>query len=126
MEGHGSSSSAPPTPHRFMPMEHGQQEVQASITLGRTWRKFPENMSQRDIFHRSYGNNQLMESQQAVQTPGGEGNQDKGKSSDYLSYRRTIETERAYSDSLRITRSRPNQLFSGFTPLRQQHISGQE
>ncbi|MBW0481865.1 hypothetical protein O181_021580 [Austropuccinia psidii MF-1] len=114
MEGHGSGSSAPPTTQIFIPMEHGQQEVQYSITLGRTWRKLPEDMSQRDILHRSYGNHQWMESQQAVQTPGGEGNQDKGKSSHYLSYRRTIELERAYSDSLRLTRSRTNQLFSNF------------
>ncbi|MBW0539617.1 hypothetical protein O181_079332 [Austropuccinia psidii MF-1] len=35
-------------------------------------------------------------------------------------------TEREYSDSFRITRSRPNQLFSGFKPFRHQQISGQE
>ncbi|MBW0489861.1 hypothetical protein O181_029576 [Austropuccinia psidii MF-1] len=67
-----------------------------------------------------------MESQQEAQTPGGEGNQDKGKSSQYPSYRRTIEPDRAYSDSFRLTRSRPTQLSNGFTPLRQQQISGQE
>ncbi|MBW0591978.1 hypothetical protein O181_131693 [Austropuccinia psidii MF-1] len=27
LEGYGSSSSAPPTPQRFIPMEHGQQQV---------------------------------------------------------------------------------------------------
>ncbi|MBW0523194.1 hypothetical protein O181_062909 [Austropuccinia psidii MF-1] len=27
LERHGSSSSAPPTPQRFIPMEHGQQEI---------------------------------------------------------------------------------------------------
>ncbi|MBW0514424.1 hypothetical protein O181_054139 [Austropuccinia psidii MF-1] len=75
LEGNGSSSSAPPTPQRFIPMEHGKQEVQPSIKLGRTWRNFPEDMYQRDILHRSYGNHQSMEYQQAVQTPGGEGNQ---------------------------------------------------
>ncbi|MBW0592905.1 hypothetical protein O181_132620 [Austropuccinia psidii MF-1] len=35
-EGYGSSSSAPLTTQRSIPMEHGQQEVQPSITLGRT------------------------------------------------------------------------------------------
>ncbi|MBW0517972.1 hypothetical protein O181_057687 [Austropuccinia psidii MF-1] len=79
LEGYGSSSSAPPTPQRSFPMEHGQQEVQPSITLGRTWSKLQEDMSQRDILQRPYGNNQRMESHQEVQTPGGEGNQDKGK-----------------------------------------------
>ncbi|MBW0528095.1 hypothetical protein O181_067810 [Austropuccinia psidii MF-1] len=48
LEGYGSSSSAPPTPQRSFLMEHGQKEVQPSITLGRNWRKFPEDMSQRD------------------------------------------------------------------------------
>ncbi|MBW0500031.1 hypothetical protein O181_039746 [Austropuccinia psidii MF-1] len=86
-------------------MEHGQQQVQPSITLGRSWSKFPEDMSQRDTLQRSYGNHPRMESQQAVQTPGGEGNQDKGKLCHYPSYRRKIEPHRAYSDSSRITRS---------------------
>ncbi|MBW0479392.1 hypothetical protein O181_019107 [Austropuccinia psidii MF-1] len=126
LEGYESSSSAPPTPQRYFPMEHGQQEVQPSITLGRTWSKFPEDMSQRDILHRSYCNYQRMESQQAVQTPGGEGNQDKGKSSQYSSFRRTIQPDRAYSDYFRLTRSRPTQLSSVFTPLRHKQISGQE
>ncbi|MBW0477291.1 hypothetical protein O181_017006 [Austropuccinia psidii MF-1] len=67
-----------------------------------------------------------MQSHQEVQTPGGEGNQDKGESSHYPSYRRTAEPERAYSDSLRLTRSTPTQLSSGFTPFRHQQISGQE
>ncbi|MBW0482388.1 hypothetical protein O181_022103 [Austropuccinia psidii MF-1] len=40
LEGNGSGSSAPPTPERSFPMEHGQQEVPPSITLGRTWSKF--------------------------------------------------------------------------------------
>ncbi|MBW0487028.1 hypothetical protein O181_026743 [Austropuccinia psidii MF-1] len=126
LEGYGSSSSAPPTPQRFIPMEHGQQDVQPSITLGRTWSKFPEDMSQRDTLQRSYGNNQRMESQQAVQAPGGEGNQDKGKSSHYPSYGRKTEPDRAHSDSFSLTRSRPTQLSSGFTPFRKQQISGQE
>ncbi|MBW0507527.1 hypothetical protein O181_047242 [Austropuccinia psidii MF-1] len=67
-----------------------------------------------------------MESQQSVQTPGGEGNQDKGKSSHYPSYRRTILPDRDYSYSIRLTRSRPTQLSSDFTPFRKRQISGQE
>ncbi|MBW0486970.1 hypothetical protein O181_026685 [Austropuccinia psidii MF-1] len=36
LEGFVLSSSAPPTPQRSFPMEHGQQEVQPRIPLGRT------------------------------------------------------------------------------------------
>ncbi|MBW0508494.1 hypothetical protein O181_048209 [Austropuccinia psidii MF-1] len=79
-------------------MEHGQQEVQPAIPLGRTWSKLPGDLSQRDRLQRPYGNHQ----------------------------RRTTDPERAYSDSFRLTRSRPNQLSSGFTPLRNQQISCQE
>ncbi|MBW0503227.1 hypothetical protein O181_042942 [Austropuccinia psidii MF-1] len=64
--------------------------------------------------------------QEAVQTPGGEVKQDKGESSHYPSYRGTADPERKYSDSFRLTRSMPNQLSSGFTPFRNQQISGQE
>ncbi|MBW0590716.1 hypothetical protein O181_130431, partial [Austropuccinia psidii MF-1] len=71
-------------------------------------------------------NHQRLESYQAVQTPGGEGKQDKGESSHYPSYRRTADPDRAYSDSFRLTRSRPNQLSNGFTPFRNQQISRQE
>ncbi|MBW0482529.1 hypothetical protein O181_022244 [Austropuccinia psidii MF-1] len=67
-----------------------------------------------------------MQSHQAVQTPGGEGNQDKGESSHYPSFRRTAEPDRASSDSLRLTMSRPTQFFSGFTPFMHQKIGGQE
>ncbi|MBW0560306.1 hypothetical protein O181_100021 [Austropuccinia psidii MF-1] len=126
LEGYGSSFLAPPTLQRYFLMEHGQQEVQLSITLGKAWRKFHEDMSQRDILQRTYGNEQKMESHQEVQTPGGEGNQDKGESSHYPSCRRTAEPDRAYSDSFRLTRSRPTQLSSGFTPFRHQQIHGQE
>ncbi|MBW0466702.1 hypothetical protein O181_006417 [Austropuccinia psidii MF-1] len=126
MERYGSSSSAPPTPQRFVSMEHGQQEVQTGIPLGRTWSKLPEYLSQRDRLQRPDGNYQSLESHQAVQTPGGEGKEDKGESSNYASYRRTAEPDREYSYSFRLTRSRPNQLSSGFTPFRNQQISGQE
>ncbi|MBW0557354.1 hypothetical protein O181_097069 [Austropuccinia psidii MF-1] len=126
LEGYGSSSSAPPTPQRFISMEHGQEEVQPGISLGRTWSKFPEDLSQRDRLQRTYGNHQGVEFYQAVQTPGGKGTEDKGESSHYPSYRRTDNPDRAYSDSFRLTRSRPNQLSSGFRPFRNQQISGQE
>ncbi|MBW0585128.1 hypothetical protein O181_124843 [Austropuccinia psidii MF-1] len=35
LEGYRSSSSAPPTPQRFVSMEHGKQEVQPGISLGK-------------------------------------------------------------------------------------------
>ncbi|MBW0574524.1 hypothetical protein O181_114239 [Austropuccinia psidii MF-1] len=106
-------------------MEHGQSEVQPSIPLGRTWSKYPEYLSQRDRLQRPYGSHQRLESHQAVQTPGGEGKKDKGESSHYKSYRRTADPDRESSDSFRLTRSRKNQLSSGFTPLINQQISGQ-
>ncbi|MBW0476471.1 hypothetical protein O181_016186 [Austropuccinia psidii MF-1] len=126
LEGYGSRSSAPPTPQRHFSMENGQKEVQPRIPLGRIWSKFPEDMSQRDRLQRPYGYHQSLESHQAVQTSGREGNQDKGESSQYPSYRRTADPDRAYSDSFRLTRSRQNKLSSSFTPFRNQQISGQE
>ncbi|MBW0487040.1 hypothetical protein O181_026755 [Austropuccinia psidii MF-1] len=126
LERYGSSSSAPPTPQRFIPLEHGQEEVQPGIPLGRTWSKFPEYMSQRDGLQRPYGNHQRLESHQEVQTPGGEGKNDKGESSHYPHYRRTADPDRQYSHFFRLTRSRPNQLSSGFIPFRNHQISGQE
>ncbi|MBW0492797.1 hypothetical protein O181_032512 [Austropuccinia psidii MF-1] len=101
LEGYGSLSSAPPTTQRPFSMENGQQE-------------------------RPYGNHQRLEPHQAVQTPGGEEKKDKGESSHYPSYRRTTDPDRTYSDSFRLTRSKANQLLSGFTPFRNQQISGQE
>ncbi|MBW0512643.1 hypothetical protein O181_052358 [Austropuccinia psidii MF-1] len=126
LEGYGSSCSAPPTPQRPFSMEHGQKEVQTSITLGRTWSKLPEDMSQRAGLQRPYGNNQRLESHKAVQTPGGEGKQVKGESSHYASHGRTAGPDRAYSDSLRSPRSRPNQISNGFKTFRNHQISGQE
>ncbi|MBW0579203.1 hypothetical protein O181_118918 [Austropuccinia psidii MF-1] len=107
-------------------MDHGQQEVQPSISLGRTWSKFPEDLSQRDRLQGPYGNNKRLESYQEVQTPAGKGKQDKGESSHYPSYRRTVNPDRAYSDSFRLTRSRPTQLSSVFTPFRNQQVSDHE
>ncbi|MBW0477725.1 hypothetical protein O181_017440 [Austropuccinia psidii MF-1] len=118
LEGYGSSSSAPPTSQRFISMDHGQQEVQPSISLGRTWSKLPEDLSQIDRLQRPYDNHQGSESYQEVQTPGVEDKKDKGESSHYPSYRRTANPDRDHSDSLRLTSSRPNQLSSGFTPFR--------
>ncbi|MBW0491205.1 hypothetical protein O181_030920 [Austropuccinia psidii MF-1] len=123
LEIYGSSSSAPSTPQRFIPMEHVKQEVQPGIPLGRTWRKLPEDLSQRDRLQGPYVNNQSLESQQAVQTPGGEGKQEKVESSHYPSYRRTADQDMAYSDSFRLTSSRPNQLSTGFEKTR---IQGQK
>ncbi|MBW0464288.1 hypothetical protein O181_004003 [Austropuccinia psidii MF-1] len=72
--------------------------------------RLPQDISQRDLLQRSYGNHQTMESQQAVQTPGGKGSQDKGEASHYPSHRRTTKPDRAYSDSFRLTRSKPARL----------------
>ncbi|MBW0536012.1 hypothetical protein O181_075727 [Austropuccinia psidii MF-1] len=122
LEGYGSSCSAPLTPQRPYSIEHGQQEAQPGIPLGKTWRKFPEDLSQRDRLQRPYVNHQRLESHQEVQTPGGEGKQDKGESNHYPSYRKTTDPDREYSDSFKITRSRPKQLYSGFTPFGNQQI----
>ncbi|MBW0500291.1 hypothetical protein O181_040006 [Austropuccinia psidii MF-1] len=56
----------------------------------------------------------------------GKGNQDKGESSHYSSYRRTAGPDRDYYDSFRLPRTRPTQISNGFTPIRHQRISGQE
>ncbi|MBW0541504.1 hypothetical protein O181_081219 [Austropuccinia psidii MF-1] len=120
LEGYGSSYSAPPTPQGPIPMEHVQQKVKPTIPLGKTWRKLPEHMSQRDRLQRPYGNHQRLESHQTSQTYGGDANQNKGESSHYLSYRRTAEPDRTYSDSFKLTTSRPNQLSSSLTPFRNQ------
>ncbi|MBW0484554.1 hypothetical protein O181_024269 [Austropuccinia psidii MF-1] len=126
LEGYGSSSSAPPTPQRLISMEHGPKELQPSISLGRTWSKLPEDLSQRDRLQGCYGNHQRLESYQEVQTPRGKGKQDKGESSHYPSYRRSVNPDRAYSDAFRLTRSRQNQLLSAFTGFRNQQVSDQE
>ncbi|MBW0563477.1 hypothetical protein O181_103192 [Austropuccinia psidii MF-1] len=126
LETYGSRSSAPPTPQRFISMVHGQQDVQPGIPLGRTWSKLAEEMSQRDRLQRPYGNYKRLESHQEVQSPGGEGKQRKQESIHYPRYRRTADPDRAYSDSFRLTRRRPNQLSSGFIPFRNQQISGQQ
>ncbi|MBW0529857.1 hypothetical protein O181_069572 [Austropuccinia psidii MF-1] len=98
LEGYGSSSSAPPTPQRPFSMEHGQQKAQPSIPLGSTGSKFLQDMFQRDRLKRPYCNQK----------------------------RRSTDPDRAYSHSFRLTKSRPNQLYSSFTSFRNQHISGKE
>ncbi|MBW0531418.1 hypothetical protein O181_071133 [Austropuccinia psidii MF-1] len=85
-------------------MELGQQKVQPSIPLGRTWSNLPEDLYQRDRLQIPYGNHQRLKYHQTVKTSGEEGNQNKGE----------------------LTRSTPNQLSSTFTPFRNQQISGQE
>ncbi|MBW0476493.1 hypothetical protein O181_016208 [Austropuccinia psidii MF-1] len=102
------------------------KKVQPSFTLGRAWRRLPEDVYQRDTLYIPYGNRQRLESQKAVQTPGGKGSQDKGESSYFPSHRRTTEPERAYSNSFRLTMSKLTRLPSGFTPFRYQRISDQE
>ncbi|MBW0468999.1 hypothetical protein O181_008714 [Austropuccinia psidii MF-1] len=92
-------------------MEHGQQEVQPRPTLGRTWSKFPEDISQRESFK------ELM-----VITKGWNST----RKFRPLEERATIEPDRASYDSFRLTRSRPTQILSGFTKFRHQQISGQE
>ncbi|MBW0467785.1 hypothetical protein O181_007500 [Austropuccinia psidii MF-1] len=64
LEGYGSSLSASTTPERAFPMEHEQQGVPPRIPPGRTWSKFPEDMSQKDTLERPCGNHQKMESHQ--------------------------------------------------------------
>ncbi|MBW0481499.1 hypothetical protein O181_021214 [Austropuccinia psidii MF-1] len=54
LERHGSSSSAPPTPQRFISMEHGEQEVQPGIPLGKNRSKLPENLFQIDRLQRPH------------------------------------------------------------------------
>ncbi|MBW0579852.1 hypothetical protein O181_119567, partial [Austropuccinia psidii MF-1] len=81
---------------------------------------------ERDRLQGPYGNHQRLESYQEVQTPGGKGTEDKGESSYYPSYRITANPDRAYANSFRLTRSRPNQLSSGSAPFRNQQISDQE
>ncbi|MBW0521477.1 hypothetical protein O181_061192 [Austropuccinia psidii MF-1] len=96
-------------------MKHGNKEVQPGLIMGKTWGKLPEGMFQRDIFQRPY-----------VQTLRRERSQDKGETSHSPGCRGEMEPERAYSGSFRLMRSRTTQLFSSFTQIRVQKVSGQE
>ncbi|MBW0516313.1 hypothetical protein O181_056028 [Austropuccinia psidii MF-1] len=97
LERHGSSTSAPPTPQRPVPVEHGTQEVQSGLTLGRVRGKLSEEISQRYFFQRPYGNYQRLESKQEIQTPRREGSQNHPETSHNPGYRGAMEPERAYS-----------------------------
>ncbi|MBW0462097.1 hypothetical protein O181_001812 [Austropuccinia psidii MF-1] len=103
-----------------------KQDVQPAFTPGGTWGNILEDISQRKISQRPYGNHQRLDSQQPVQTLRREGKQEKEEPSHNQGYRRAMDPEREYSDSFRLTRSRQAQLSSGFTPLRFQKNSGQE
>ncbi|MBW0558724.1 hypothetical protein O181_098439, partial [Austropuccinia psidii MF-1] len=60
LEEYESISSALLTPQESFPMEHGQQEAQPSIPLGRTLIKLSEDMSQIDTLQIPHGNNQSL------------------------------------------------------------------
>ncbi|MBW0471349.1 hypothetical protein O181_011064 [Austropuccinia psidii MF-1] len=49
LDRYGLSSSAPPTPKRYVPMENETQEVQHRFKLGIMWGKLPKAMPQIDI-----------------------------------------------------------------------------
>ncbi|MBW0539220.1 hypothetical protein O181_078935 [Austropuccinia psidii MF-1] len=85
-------------------MKNGKQDVQPGIPLGRTWRKFPEDLSQRDTLQISL---EITKGWNPTR-------------------KKTAEPHKAYSDSFRLTRSRTNKLCSGFTPFRHQQIGGKE
>ncbi|MBW0482839.1 hypothetical protein O181_022554 [Austropuccinia psidii MF-1] len=110
LERYGASSSAPQTLQRFISMEHGQQEVKPGIPLGRSWSNLPEDLSERDRLQRPYCNHQRLESHQALQTPGGEGKQDKGESSHYSSYRRTSDPDRKVPGEGKDTKAKKDHL----------------
>ncbi|MBW0490396.1 hypothetical protein O181_030111 [Austropuccinia psidii MF-1] len=76
-----------------------------------------------NTFQTPYGNHQRLDSQQAASNPSGKAIQEKEESSHYPSHRRTFEPEKEYSDSFRLTSSRPTRLPSGFTPLKHHQLS---
>ncbi|MBW0504202.1 hypothetical protein O181_043917 [Austropuccinia psidii MF-1] len=122
LERHGSTSSAPPTPQRFISMEHGQQEVQPGIPLVRTWSKLPEDLSQRDRLQRPYGNYQRLESHQAVQTPGGSQGVDQTSSpvaSHYSGANRSVAKSHHSSQSQEISRRRQGHKGKNKTTINQ-------
>ncbi|MBW0532757.1 hypothetical protein O181_072472 [Austropuccinia psidii MF-1] len=49
-----TSTLASPTPQRPVPMDHLKQEIQPGFTLGRTWGKIPEDISQRYFIQGTY------------------------------------------------------------------------
>ncbi|MBW0496156.1 hypothetical protein O181_035871 [Austropuccinia psidii MF-1] len=124
LEGYGSSSEL----HQLLKGLFQWSMDKKMFNLASHWEELGASFqkSQRDTLQRPYGKHQRLEPYQAVQTPGGEGNKDKGESSHYQIYRRTAVPERAHSDSFKLPRSRPNQISSCRTPFGKQQISGQE
>ncbi|MBW0477112.1 hypothetical protein O181_016827 [Austropuccinia psidii MF-1] len=83
-------------------------------------------MSQIDTLQRHYGYHKRMDSHQAVQTPGEEGNHDKGEQATIQAIEEQLSQTGPTLIPSSSKRSRPTQLSSGFTPFRNQQISGQE
>ncbi|MBW0563645.1 hypothetical protein O181_103360 [Austropuccinia psidii MF-1] len=103
-----------------------EEDTLDTVVDGKTLREIIPTLPFIFQFNRNLKPEDWKDMDQAVQTPGGEGKQDKGESSHYPSYRRTIDPDREHSDSFRLTRRRQNQLSSSFTPFRNQQISGQD
>ncbi|MBW0472389.1 hypothetical protein O181_012104 [Austropuccinia psidii MF-1] len=102
-------------------MENRKQYFQPGSTLGRTWVKLPEDISQR-----TYQNHKRLESKQEIKTLRRVGSQNKGEAKNNPGFRGAMNPERAYSESFMLTRSRKTQLSSGFIPLIIQQSIGQE
>ncbi|MBW0527473.1 hypothetical protein O181_067188 [Austropuccinia psidii MF-1] len=122
-----------PAIHTPIQQEPQTRGLEGYGTRGSTWHLTGNNLEQaargsvsKDRLQGPYGNHQRLESCQEIQTPGGNGQHNKGESSHYPSYRITVNPDRAYSDSFRLTRSRQNQLSGGFTPFRNQQFGDQE
>ncbi|MBW0514727.1 hypothetical protein O181_054442 [Austropuccinia psidii MF-1] len=107
-------------------MEHGQQELQPIFTLGGTESMLPEGMSQRYTLQRSYGNYKRMKSKQAVQSPRGRA----ARIRENQATTQAIEEHLNQKEHTLIPSGSQGvdkpQLSSGFTPFRNQKISGQE
>ncbi|MBW0511068.1 hypothetical protein O181_050783 [Austropuccinia psidii MF-1] len=104
LERHGSSSSAPPTPQRFVSMEHGNKR----FNLASHWAELGESFQKICLKEIDFSDHMVIT---------------KGWNH---TWKRTVDPDRPYSDSFRLTWSRQNQLSSGFKPFRNQHISAQE
>ncbi|MBW0486799.1 hypothetical protein O181_026514 [Austropuccinia psidii MF-1] len=108
-------------------MENGRQGIKPRFPLEDPFRQNYKYIPQKDTIQRTHLDHQSEKFQQEAQNFGRNGGQDYKKSSYYLSYRETIETEREYSDSFSLTRSgQPTKPPTGFTPLRYKQRSDQE
>ncbi|MBW0483385.1 hypothetical protein O181_023100 [Austropuccinia psidii MF-1] len=87
-------------------MEHEQQEVQLSFTMGRTWRRLPGDIPQIDTLQGPDGNNQTFESQKAVQAPGGVSQTDSPVSSNHPGTSRSVAKSHHSSQSQVVSRRR--------------------